>query len=189
MSPILLTLLLYSLWFGFIVCLKKWVFPRSIPDESRSFLHKLADSIVCRIINYIDSIWRYQLIAILLISTMEFVSIHNNEVSGSLTWVLIVVVANLVWLVFAEVYIRNQYYENEYSYFIYQFEDRYFCKIPLHSLPSRHHRLGYPLMRVSKALLFVVTVTLTPVASIAALVLISLNTFELWYVYFNSIYS
>lgn len=30
--PIFIALVLYSLWFILLVCLKKWVFPRSIPD-------------------------------------------------------------------------------------------------------------------------------------------------------------
>lgn len=80
--PILISLFLYGLWFGLLVCLKKWVFPRSIPDHSRTGLHVLADGIVCRIINFIDSIWRYQLIAVLLICLFEFVGAHRGRNSG-----------------------------------------------------------------------------------------------------------
>jgi hypothetical protein len=184
--PIFSCLILFTLWFLVLVALKKWFLPYSIPDESRSPLHKLADRIVCRWVNFIDSIWRYQFIAIILICVMQFIA--RGPVSA-IAMASIVMLLIICWSVGSEFYIRNQYYENEYSEFIYQFEDRYYCKIPLHALPSRHHRLGYPLIRVSKSLLFVLIVALvkSPISSL--FLLIALHGFEFWYILHNQIYS
>ena len=59
MLPIIASLIIYAIWFLFLLALKKWCFPHKIPDESRSTFHKMADNIVCRVINFADSIWRY----------------------------------------------------------------------------------------------------------------------------------
>ena len=65
--PILFTLLSYFIWFIAMVAVKKWLLPRDIPDESRGTLHKIVDGVVCRVMNYVDTIWRYQLIAVFLL--------------------------------------------------------------------------------------------------------------------------
>lgn len=186
--PLLITILGYSGWFLILLALKKWVFPRSIPDDSRTRLHKISDSIICRFINFIDTICRYMLVPLFLVCMMEFVGAREVGFSWELILAAVVLLSCGAWCVYSEVCARNQYYENEYSHFIYLFEDKYFCRIPLHSLPSRHHRMGYPLLRVGKAILFVMAVTLShPLLALAALV--AINSFELWYLHFNYIYS
>ena len=72
--PIFASLLIYTCWYMFLLGVKKCCLPQAIPDESRSTLHKLADNIVCRPINYADSIWRYQFISILAICTIQFIA-------------------------------------------------------------------------------------------------------------------
>ena len=159
--PIFVSLLIYLTWFLFLVAIKRCCLPHKIPDSSRSTIHKMADNIVCRIINFADSIWRYQFISVLLICTMQFVSSEFTKTqTAAISVAIVILILTTVWLTVSEIHIRNQYYENEYSEFIYLFEDRYYSKIPLHSLPSRHHRLGYPIMRIAKSFLFVLVVML-----------------------------
>ncbi len=45
-------------------------------------MHKVIDGVVCRIINYIDTIWRYQFIAIVLICLKEFFGFQQDGHSG-----------------------------------------------------------------------------------------------------------
>lgn len=84
-----------------MVILKKWFFPRSIPDDSRSPFHKLADNIVCRAVNYVDTIWRYILVTALLVCLMEFVGGRIHGANGEMAVAVVTVVAGIVWCVFA----------------------------------------------------------------------------------------
>jgi len=77
--PLFVSILIYTFWFFGLLALKKWFLPLEIHDYSRSTLHKLADNIVCRVINFADSIWRYQFISILLICIMQFVASSHSD--------------------------------------------------------------------------------------------------------------
>ena len=88
MLPIVASLIIYAVWFLFLLALKKWCFPHKIPDESRSTFHKMADNIVCRVINFADSIWRYQFVSVLLICMIQFISSTAYIAQPNFSWQL-----------------------------------------------------------------------------------------------------
>ena len=101
--PILLSLALFMLWFVVLVALKKWCLPLSVPDDNRTMFHKMADNIVCRLVNFLDSIWRYQFIAILMICIMQFIAYRQasptQDQKGGLAASILVVLAGVAWTV------------------------------------------------------------------------------------------
>ena len=96
--PIFFSIVLYLVWFLSLIALKKWFLPLSIPDENRSVVHKMADNIVCRVVNFADSIWRYQFISILLICVMQFVAAELDGQSGGVAMAVMVLLVTAVWL-------------------------------------------------------------------------------------------
>ena len=111
MLPIFVSLMIYLGWFLLLAAIKKCCLPKKIPDSTRSTLHKIADNIVCRGINFADSIWRYQFISVLLVCTMQFVSSEQTEKQpAAISVAIILLLLTTVWLTVSEIHIRNQYY-------------------------------------------------------------------------------
>ena len=73
--PIFASLVVFAAWFLLLAFIKKWLLPRNVPDEGRSTFHKMTDNIVCRVVNYVDSIWRYQFISVILICVVQLVAL------------------------------------------------------------------------------------------------------------------
>jgi len=99
-------------------------------------------------------------------------------------------ICTLAWPAFLSFYTLKEYYESEYSEYLYNFEDIYFMKIPQYELPSIHHRMGYPLLRGAKTFILVLAVCyFGNIASLALVIMVLLHTLELIYLKLEGIYN
>lgn len=95
----------------------------------------------------------------------------------------------VTWPIVLAYLCRKEYYEREYSEFLFFYEDSYYLKIPQYELPSNHHRVGYPTLRAVKLFLsafFICYFGSNVSFTLCALILI--NTFEIFYIKWQEIY-
>lgn len=86
-------------------------------------------------------------------------------------------------------YSRKYFYENEYSEFLYRFEDVYFGRIHECFLPSTHTRIGYPIVRTAKLLLSALIIAyFGNIASLTLLSLVGLQILEVGYAKHHEIF-
>lgn len=70
--PIIIINIAYLGWFAALVVARRFLLRRGLMDEEKPFLHRVVDNIVCRPINYIDQIWRYQFLATIWFCFLQF---------------------------------------------------------------------------------------------------------------------
>ena len=71
--PIIIINLVYLIWFTLLVVIRK-VVNKKVADEDKNILHRFLDRTAGRLINTMDQIWRYQLLATLWLCFVQF---HN----------------------------------------------------------------------------------------------------------------
>jgi hypothetical protein len=54
---------------------------------------------------------------------------------------------------------------------LYKFEDIYYRRIPQYQLPTNHHRIGYPLLRILKTAVLVVLAVFFPASWFSILIM------------------
>ena len=113
----------------------------------------------------------------------NFIYPSGSDRSETLNIVLCIscFICSLLWPLVIGFISRKQYYQSEYSDFIYKYEDIYYHRIPLFYLPTRHHRVGYPLFKIAKLFLIPLLIALAGGNSIALVLLISIQVLELIY--------
>ena len=142
---------IYLIWFGFVYYAGKRINEELI-DEEKQIHHRVIDNIANRVINFFDQIWRYQFLSTIWFCFVQFYGISSASRATVLNGVLCILafICSISWPVFVTFYCRRQYYQLEYSEYLYFYEDIYFGKIPHYELPSTHHRIGFPLFRAAK---------------------------------------
>lgn len=192
--PIIIINIAYAIWFAALFLCRRFLLRQDLIDEEKPVLYRVIENIICRPINYLDQIWRYQFLATIWCCFIQFYNLtypQGNNTSQILNALLCVLalVCSLGWPVFLASYSRKYFYENEYSYFLHLFEDIYFGRIHECFLPSAHTRIGYPILRSSKLLLSALIIAyLGNIGSLSLLLLVALQIFEVGYAKHHEIF-
>lgn len=193
--PIIIINIVYVGWLVGLVASKRLLLRKDLIDEEKPLYYKLIDNIVDRPLNYLDQIWRYQFLATLWCCFIQFYNLKypsDSNRSETINAILCIsaFVCSLAWPAFIGFYSRKYYYENEYTDFLYKFEDIFYRRIPEYFLPSNHHRIGFPLLRYAKIFLYAVVICyLGTIPSLALPILILLQLLEAGYAKYHEIYS
>lgn len=84
------------------------------------------DNIAGRIINFADQIWRYQFLATMWFCFIQFYNLsypegsNRSEVINGIICIL-AFICGLAWPAFVTYHCRKEYYEREYSEYLYKF--------------------------------------------------------------------
>ena len=192
--PIIIINIIYFLWFGLLWAARRYL-NRDLIDEEKNAIHRFLDNTAGRVINFADQIWRYQFVATLWVCFVQFYNFSypaNSNRSSAINAILCILAffCTLAWPAFVLFYTRRYYYECEYSEYLHYFEDIYYLKIPQYELPSKHHRMGYPLVKTIKLFLTVLVICyLGNIASLTLVILILLQVVELIYIRIEEIFS
>jgi len=126
--PLIIVNLVYLLWFVCISYIQRRV-SKEVLEEEKRLHHRLLDNIANRLVNFCDQVWRYQFITTLWFCFIQFYHLSSAGPLNALLS-LLAFACSIAWPCFVVFYSRKQYYECEYSEFIYLLEDLYYGKIP-----------------------------------------------------------